>query len=167
MFLQVLFPALFNKELMETFRWRELQIEEIEETEETLPSSSKGPAEDKWIALNWERLEVGEVALTVLKPSGPTSDPLVALKIKLGKVVFPFKVALAATVNMFPPIANTDAVELNDFLSASPQQRAFGESKRRSRRTDPYPAHIGVLGNDRSQAASLDDRPPADFLRTV
>jgi len=52
----------------------------------------------------------------VLKPSGPISDPLVALKIKLGKAVFPFKVALAATVNMFPPIANTDAIELNDFL---------------------------------------------------
>lgn len=124
MFLQVLFPALINKELMETFRWRELQIEE---TEETLPSSSKGPAEDKWIALNWERLEV---ALTVLKPSGPTGDPLVALKTKLGKAVFPFKVALAATVNMFPPIVNTDAVEFNDFfVSQSTTKSIWGIRK--------------------------------------
>ncbi len=52
----------------------------------------------------------------MLKPSGPISDPLVALKTKLGKAVFPFKVALTVTVNMFPPIANTNAVELNDFL---------------------------------------------------
>jgi hypothetical protein len=61
--------------------------------------------------LNWERLEVGEMALTVLKPSGLTGDPFVALKTELGKAVFPFKVALVATVNMLPPIANTDAVE--------------------------------------------------------
>lgn len=127
MFLQVLFPALFNEELMEPFRWRELQIEE---TEETLPSSSKGPAEDKGIALNWERLKVGEVALAVLKPSGPASDPLVALKTELGKAVFPFKVALVATVNMFPPIANTDAVESKDFWSAGPQQRSIWEIRK-------------------------------------
>ena len=119
MFLQVLFLALFNKELIETFRWRELQIEE---TEETLSSSSKGPAEGKWIALNLERLEVGEVTLAVLKPSGPTGDPLVALKTELGKPVFPFKVALMATVNMFPPIGDTDAVESKDSWSANLQQ---------------------------------------------
>jgi len=127
MFLQVLFPALFNKELMETFRWRELQVEE---TEETLPSGSEGPAEGKWIALNWERFEVGEVALTVLKPSGPTGDPFVALKTKLGKAVFPFQLALVATVNMFPPIANTDAVESKDFWSASPQQPSIWEIRK-------------------------------------
>jgi len=56
------------------------------------------------------------VVLIVLKPSGPTSNPLVVLKIKLGKAIFPFKVALTATVNMFLPIANTNTVELNDFL---------------------------------------------------
>jgi len=56
------------------------------------------------------------VALTVLKPSGPTSDPLVVLKIKLGKAVFPFKVAFAVTVNIFLLIANTNTIELNDFL---------------------------------------------------
>ena len=51
------------------------------------------------------------MALTVLKPSGPTGDPFVALKTELGKAVFPSKVALVATVNMLPPIAYTDAVE--------------------------------------------------------
>ena len=75
-----------------------------------MPSSREGPAEDKWVALNWECLEVVEVALTVLKPSGPTGDLFVALKTELGKAVFPFKVALVATENMFPPIANTDTV---------------------------------------------------------
>ena len=56
------------------------------------------------------------MALIVFKPSGPTSNPLVALKIKLGKAVFPFKVALIVIVNMFLPIANTNTIELNDFL---------------------------------------------------
>lgn len=51
------------------------------------------------------------MALTVLKPSGPTTDPFVALKTELGKAVFPSKVALMATVNMFPPIARIDAVK--------------------------------------------------------
>lgn len=124
MFLQVLFPALLDEELMETFRWRQLRVEE---TEETLPSSSEGPAEDKGIALNWERLKVGEMALTVLKPSGPTGDPFVALQTKLGKAVFPFKVALVATVNMFPPVSSTDAM---DFLSASPPQLSIWETKK-------------------------------------
>ena len=119
MFLQVLFPALLNEELMETFRWRERQVEE---TEETLPSSSEGPAEDKGIALNRERLGVGEMALTVLKPSGPTGEPFVALKTKLGKAVFPFKVALVATVNMFPPISDIDAVKPKHNLATSQQQ---------------------------------------------
>jgi len=76
-----------------------------------LPSSSKGSAEDKWIALNWERLEVGEMALIMLKLSGPTGNPFVALKTELGKAVFSFKVAFVATVNMFLSIANTDAVK--------------------------------------------------------
>ena len=51
------------------------------------------------------------MALTVLKPFGPTGDPFVILETELGRAVFPFKVALVATVNMFPPIAHTDAVE--------------------------------------------------------
>ena len=62
------------------------------------------------------------MALTVLKPSGPTGDLFVALKTELGKAIFPFKVALVATVNMFPPIANSDAVEPKGVWSASPQQ---------------------------------------------
>ena len=111
MFLQVLFLALFNKELMEMFCWWELQIEE---TEETLLSSSKGLVEDKRIALNWECLKVSEMMLTVLKPSGPTGDPFVTLETELGKAVFPFKVALMTMVNMLPPIAHTNAVELKD-----------------------------------------------------
>ncbi len=116
MFLQMLFPALFDKKLMETFRWREPRIEE---TEETLPGSGKGSAEDKWIALNWERLEVGEVTLTVLKPSRPVNDPFIALETKLGKAVFSFQVALMAMINMFLSIGNVDAVELKDFWLAS------------------------------------------------
>ena len=119
MFLQVLFPALFNEELMETFHWRELQIKEIEKT---LPNSSKGSAEDKWIVLNMEHLEVSEVALAVLKLSGPTGDSFVTLKTELSKAVFPFEVTLMATVNMFPPITNTYCVESKEFWSASPQQ---------------------------------------------
>jgi len=55
------------------------------------------------------------VALIVLKLSGPTSNPFVALKIKLGKVVFPFQLALIVTVNIFPPIANTNTIESKDF----------------------------------------------------
>ena len=49
--------------------------------------------------------------MTVLKPSGRSGDPLVALKTKLGKAVFPFKIALMATVNMFPPISNVDPIK--------------------------------------------------------
>ncbi len=70
------------------------------------------------------------MALTVLKPSGLTSDPFVALKIELGKAVFPFKVALVATVNMFPPIANTNAVESKGVWSASPQQPSIWEMRK-------------------------------------
>ena len=40
----MLFLALFNKKLIETFRWREPRIEEIEEI---LPNSNKNSAEDK------------------------------------------------------------------------------------------------------------------------
>lgn len=76
-----------------------------------MPSGSKGPAEDKWVTLNWKCVEVVEVALTVLKPSGRSGDSLVALKTKLGKAVFPFKIALMATENMFPPISNIDPVK--------------------------------------------------------
>lgn len=51
------------------------------------------------------------MALIVLKPSGLTSNLFVALKIELGKAVFHFKVALIVTVNIFPPIANTNTIE--------------------------------------------------------
>ena len=67
--------------------------------------------EDKWIILNWERLKVSKIVLTVLKLSGPNINLFVVLKIELGKAVFPFKVALVVMVNIFLPIANTDAVE--------------------------------------------------------
>ena len=80
--------------------------------------------------MNWERLEVGEMALTVLKPSGPTGDPFVALKTYHCKAVFLFKVTLMATVNMFPPIANTDAVESKAVWSASPQQPSIWEIRK-------------------------------------
>ena len=78
-------------------------------------------AEDKGITLDWERLEVGEIALIVRKPSSPTSNPFVVLKTELGKAMFPFKVALIVMVNMFPPIANTNAVESQGFWLASLQ----------------------------------------------
>ena len=61
--------------------------------------------------MNWERLEVGEMALIVLKSFDLAGDPFIASKTELGKAVFPFKVALVATVNMFSPIAHTDAVK--------------------------------------------------------
>lgn len=80
--------------------------------------------------MDWERLEVGEMALTVLKPPGPTGDPFVALKTELGKAAFLVKVALVATVNMFPPIANTDAVESKGFWSASPQQLSIWKMRK-------------------------------------
>lgn len=51
------------------------------------------------------------MTLTVLKLSDPTSDSFVALETELGKAIFPFKVALIATVNMLSFIAYTDAVE--------------------------------------------------------
>ncbi len=51
------------------------------------------------------------MALIVFKPSGPTSNLFVVLKTELGKAVFPFKVALVVTVNMFLPIAHTNAIE--------------------------------------------------------
>ena len=63
MFLQVLSLALLHQALMETFRWREFQIEE---TKETLPSGREGSAEDKWVALHRYSLEIVEVELTML-----------------------------------------------------------------------------------------------------
>ena len=107
MFLQMLFPSLFNKELMKAFRWRKLQIEK---TEKTLSSSSKGSAEDKRITLNRKRFEVGEVPLTVFKPCGSTGSPFVALEAEFAETKFSFEILFVATVYMFPPIANTDAV---------------------------------------------------------
>ena len=54
------------------------------------------------------------MVLTVLKSFSPTGDSFIALKTELSKAIFPFKIALVATVNMFPPIAHTDTVELKD-----------------------------------------------------
>ena len=51
------------------------------------------------------------MALIVLKPSGRRGDLLVVLKIKLGKAVFLFKVALIVTVNIFLPINNIDLIK--------------------------------------------------------
>ena len=119
MFLQMLSPALFNQELVKSFGWREFQIEQAKET---LLSSGESSAEDRWVALDRKCLEVVEVELTVLKPSGPIGDPFVALKIKLGKAVFLFKDALVAAVNMFPPISHVDAVKPKHIWSASQQQ---------------------------------------------
>ena len=51
------------------------------------------------------------MALIVLKSFDLAGDPFIASKTELGKAVFPFKVALVATVNMFSPIAHTDAVK--------------------------------------------------------
>ncbi|MCJ1427230.1 hypothetical protein MMC29_005133 [Sticta canariensis] len=127
MLLQVLFPSLLNQELVKTFRWRELQIEEAKET---LPSSGEGSTEDEWVALDRECLEVVEVVLTVLKPSGPIGDPFVALKTKLGRAVFLFQDALLAAVNMFPPISDIDAVKSKHILSASRQQSRIRETRR-------------------------------------
>ena len=51
------------------------------------------------------------MALIVLKPSGRSSNPLVILKIKLGKAVFLFKVAFIVIVNIFLSISNINPVK--------------------------------------------------------
>ena len=127
MFLQVLSPTLFNQELVKTFRWREFQIEQAKET---LPSSGESSAEDKWVALDRECLEIVEVELTVLKPSGSIGDPFVALETKLGKAVFLFEDALVAAVNMFPPISHVDAVKPKHVWSASQQQSGIWRTRK-------------------------------------
>ena len=73
---------------------------------------------------------VGEVAMTVLKPSRPVNDPFIALETKLSKSVFPFQVALAATINIFPSIGDTDDVELKAFWLANPQQPSIREVRK-------------------------------------
>ena len=55
------------------------------------------------------------MALVVLKLFRPVNDPFVALETKLGKAIFPFQVALIATINMFLSIGNIDAIKLKDF----------------------------------------------------
>ena len=59
----------------------------------------------------------------MLKLSGRSGNPLVALKIKLGKAVFPFKVALIVTVNMFLPISNIDPIKPKNIWLAKHQAR--------------------------------------------
>lgn len=83
-----------------------------------MPSSSKGSAEDEWVVLDRECLEVVKVVLTVLKPSGPIGDPFVTLIIKLGKTVSLFKNTLAVAVNIFLPISYIGAINLEYFLLA-------------------------------------------------
>jgi len=51
------------------------------------------------------------MTLTVLKSSGPNDDSFVALKAKLGKVVFTFKIDLVAMINMLSPVDNIYAVK--------------------------------------------------------
>lgn len=57
------------------------------------------------------------MTLTVLKLSDLTSDSFVALKTELGKVIFPFKIAFIATINMLSFIVYTDAVKLKNDQS--------------------------------------------------
>ena len=68
--------------------------------------------------------------LTVLKPSGSIGDPFVAMETKLGKAVFLFKDALAAAVNMFPPISDVDAVKPKHIWLASQQQLGIWETRK-------------------------------------
>jgi hypothetical protein len=106
------------------------------------------------------------MALTVLKPSGPNGDPFVALKAKLGKAVFTFKVGLVAMVNMLPPVGNIYAVEWKVMLAVFINQR-FWRLERRGRQTDPSAAHTGIPGNDDFQVAGSGDRLLGDCLCTV
>ena len=105
---QVLSPAFIKQKLMETFRWLECQIKE---TKELSPSNCEGLAEHKWIALHRERLEVVEVELTMLKPSGSIRKSSIPQETKLYKALFLFKYSLLAGANMFQPISNSDAVK--------------------------------------------------------
>lgn len=148
---------------MKMSRWRKLQIQK---TEKTLFSSSKSSAEDKWIAMNKESFKVGKMPLTEFKPSDRLDDPFVALKAKLDKAVLSFEISFVATVYMFPPIANIDAVKPKDFLISHHNKRVCRKLKKKSRQTNSYPAHIGVQGNDHFQAAGLEDMLPTDFSRT-
>ena len=51
----------------------------------------------------------------MLKLSSRSGDPLVALKTKLGKAIFPFKVALIAIVNIFLLISNINPIKLKNI----------------------------------------------------
>ena len=50
--------------------------------------------------------------LIILKLSSPASNLFIILKIKLSKVIFPFKVALIIIVNIFLPITYTNTIKL-------------------------------------------------------
>ena len=63
------------------------------------------------------------MTLTVLKSSGPNDDSFVALKTKLGKVVFTFKVELVAMINMLSPVDNIYAVKWKVMLAIFINQR--------------------------------------------
>lgn len=131
-----------------------------------MPSSSEGPTEDKRIALNRERLEIIDVTLTVLKPSNLCGDPFVTLKVKLSKTQSTFKVGFVATVNMFPPIDNIYATDIEGYaVSQITLTDYVGDKERRDKRTNSSPAHNEIPGNVHFQVASLDDRLLGDYFR--
>ena len=94
----------------------------MEQAKETLLSSGESSAEDKWVALDRECLEMIEVELTVFKSSGSIGDSFVALETKLGKTVFLFKDALVAAVKILLLISHDDAVKSKHNWSVSQQQ---------------------------------------------
>jgi len=63
------------------------------------------------------------MTLTVLKSFGPNDDSFVALKAKLGKVVFTFKIDLVAMINMLSPVDNIYAVKWKVMLAIFINQR--------------------------------------------
>ena len=146
MFLQMLFSVLFNQKLMKTFRWWKFQIEK---TKQTLLNDNKNSTKNKWIALNWECVEIVEMTLTMLKLFDRNDDSLVALKTKLNKIVFFFKVVFMTTINMLSFINNVDFIKSKNNQLIKHRQSKIWKIKKKSKQIDSYLVHIDVSNNNR------------------